>query len=145
MVRAARASGHHLSVGRPGETGERGNTSAWVRFYRSCTPQLRSDYLALMEALHKRFTPVRIQVVQSSRFHERKQGPRESVDDYAQDLQRLFNQAYASAQYKGGGAEAMGQSVLCYQFVAGMRANLRAKVVGCTLRTTELQGNVTRK
>ena len=102
------------------------------RSYRSCTPQLRSNYLDLTAALQRRFTPVRIQSVQSSRFHERKQGPRESIDDYAQDLQSLFHQAYSSAQHEGGGAEAMGQSVLRYQFVAGLRANLRAKVVGCT-------------
>ena len=101
------------------------------RFYRSCTPQQRSNYHALTEALRKRFTPVQIQSVQSSRFHERKQGPHESVDDYAQELQRLFHRAYAGAQSQGGGAEAMGQSVLRYQFVAGLRPELKAKVVGC--------------
>ena len=84
------------------------------RFYRSCTPQQRSNYHALTEALRKRFTPVQIQSVQSSRFHERKQGPHESVDDYAQELQQLFHRAYAGAQSQGGGAEAMGQSVLRY-------------------------------
>ena len=41
------------------------------RFYRSCTPQQRSTYSALTAALRKHFTPVRIQSVQSSRFHER--------------------------------------------------------------------------
>jgi len=43
------------------------------RFYRSCTPQQRSSYSVLATALRKRFTPVRIQSVQSSRFHERRQ------------------------------------------------------------------------
>ena len=47
------------------------------RFYRSCPPQQRSDYMALTTALKQRFTPVRIQAVQSSRFHERKQGRRQ--------------------------------------------------------------------
>jgi len=51
----------------------------------------RSNYDAMMEELTKRFVPVQIQAVQSSLFHERKQRPRESVDDYAQDLRRLFN------------------------------------------------------
>ena len=39
------------------------------RFYRSCTPQQRSNYQDLTAALRKRFTPVRIQAVQTSRFH----------------------------------------------------------------------------
>ena len=54
------------------------------RFYRTCSPQQRSTYVALTAALKQRFTPVRLQAVQSSRFHERKQGSEESVDSYAQ-------------------------------------------------------------
>ena len=38
---------------------------------------------AMSAALVKRFTLVRIQAVQSSLFHERKQGEKESVDSYA--------------------------------------------------------------
>ena len=60
----------------------RGTTS---RFYQSCTPQQRSSYDELVRALQSRFTPARIQSVQSSIFHERKQKDGESVDDYAQD------------------------------------------------------------
>ena len=45
------------------------------RFYRSCPPQQRSSYAELTAALRKRFTPVRLQSVQSSLFHERKQKP----------------------------------------------------------------------
>ena len=48
-------------------------------------------------ALVKRFTPVRIQAVQSSLFHERKQGE-ESVDSYAQALKVLFHKAYPNTQ-----------------------------------------------
>ena len=73
-----------------------------------------------------------IQSVQSSRFHERRKGPKESVDDYAQDIQRLFHWVYASAQHEGVGAEAMGQSVLHHQFVAGLWTDLKVKVIGCT-------------
>ena len=61
------------------------------RFYRSCTPLQRSSYKELVAALHSRFTPVRIQSMQSSIFHERKQCTNENVDDYAQDLRKLFN------------------------------------------------------
>ena len=68
------------------------------RFYRSCPPQQRATYSALTSALQQRFTPVRIQSVQSSKFHERMQRPTESVDSYAQDLRKLFYQAYSHAQ-----------------------------------------------
>ena len=103
---------------------------AAVRYYRSCTPRQRSTYCDLMEALRGRFTPVQIQLVQTSKFHERKQRSDEAVDDYAQELQRPFHRAYATTQHKGGRAETMGKSVLRYQFIAGLRAELKAKVVG---------------
>lgn len=82
------------------------------RFYRSCPPQQRSSYQGIKSALQQRFTPVRIQSVQSSRFHERKQLSTETVANYAQDLCKLFNQAYATAQNEGGAAEAMGQPII---------------------------------
>ena len=99
-------------------------------FYRSCPPQQRSSYQGIKSALQQRFTPVRIQSVQSSRFHERKQLSTETVANYAQDLRKLFNQAYTTAQNEGGAAEAMGQSVLSYQFVAGLIDPIKAKLVG---------------
>ena len=43
------------------------------------------------------------------------------MDDYAQDLRKLFHRAYNAAQDAGSGAEEMGSSVLAYQFVAGLR------------------------
>ena len=81
--------------------------------------------------LRSSFIPVQFQSVQSSQFHERKQGPKELVDEYVQDLQRLFHRAYAGTAHTGEEAQAMGQSVLQYQFVAGLRVSLKAKVVGC--------------
>ena len=100
-----------------------------LRIYRTCSPQQRASYALLTSALKQRFTPIRIQAVQSSRFHERKQGPKESVDSYAQDLRRLFNRAYSSVSASGDGDQ-MRQSVLAYQFVAGLRSELKAKLVG---------------
>ena len=64
----------------------------------------------------------------------------ESVDDYDQDLQSLFHKAYTSVQGESEEAEAMGQSVLSYQFVAGLRDELKAKLVGCTGIFEELLG-----
>ena len=107
------------------------------KFYRTCTPQQRSSYEELVAALRKRFTPVRIQSVQSSIFHERKQKEGERVDDYAQDLRRLFHRAYSSTP-GGGEAEAMGGSVLSNQFVAGLADNIKAKMVGRTGTFEEL-------
>ena len=66
-------------------------------FYRSCTVQQRASYELLVAELTQRFKPVRLQSVQSSMFHERKQKPNESVDTYAQDLRRLFHLAYPKA------------------------------------------------
>ena len=65
--------------------------------YCSCTPQQRSSYNELVTALHSRFTPVHIQSVQSSIFHERRQHANKTTDDYAQDLCRLFYRTYSSA------------------------------------------------
>ena len=73
----------------------------------SSTPQQRSTYSDLTASLCKRFTPVRIQSVQSSPFHERRQRPGKNVDNYAQDLRKLFHQAYGSAQSEGQGVEVM--------------------------------------
>ena len=100
-----------------------------LRFYRICSPQQRANYTLLTSPLKQRLTPVRIQAVQSSRFHERKQGAKESVDSYAQDLLRLFNQAYSSASASGD-CDQMRLSVLAYQFVAVLKSELKAKLVG---------------
>ena len=99
-------------------------------YYRSCTSEQRSSYPLLVKALEDRFTPVRIQAVQSSRFHERKQSPTESVDSYAQDLRKLYQKAYPSTRQGSREVEAMGRSVLAYQFIAGLLPHLKAKIAG---------------
>ena len=63
-------------------------------FYRTCTPEQRGSYKALKAELLMRFTPVRIQSVETSLFHEHKQRNKEPVDDYAQGLKQLFNRVY---------------------------------------------------
>ena len=75
--------------------------------------------------------------MQSSIFHERKQRVGEGVDNYAQDLRKLFHRAYSGAQ-GGGEAEAMGKSVLSYQFIAGLADKIKAKLVGRTGTFEEL-------
>ena len=66
-------------------------------FYRICTTQQRSTYDSLVTAMSQRFTPVRIQSVQSGLLHSRRQKVNEKVDDYAQDLSRLYQEAYPQA------------------------------------------------
>ena len=99
-------------------------------FYRSCTPEQRANYTLLVQELSKRFIPVRIEAIQSGLFHERRQKKGESVDEYAQDLRRLYQRAYAQAQRGNPAAEAMGRSVLAYQFVSGLLPELKTKVAG---------------
>ena len=44
--------------------------------------------------LRKRFTPVRLQGVDTSLFHELKQRSGETVDEYAEELRCLHQKAY---------------------------------------------------
>ena len=90
----------------------------------------KSHYDLLVAELKRRFTPVRIQSVQTSLFHEQKQGEKESVDAYAQDLKSLFHKAYPPVQQGGEAAESIGKSVLVSQFVAGLLPALKMKVAG---------------
>ena len=99
-------------------------------FYRSCEANQRTKYSTLVEVLQKRFTPVHIQSVRSSLFHDRKQNSDESVDSYAQDLKRLFYQAYPKASQSRSETETLGKSVLSNQFVAGLEPTLKSKVAG---------------
>ena len=98
-------------------------------FYRSCTAEQRNDYTFLVEQLTKRFTPVHIQPIQSQLFHDRQQKPNETVDEYAKVLKKLFMKAYSNLARGCQEAEVMGKSVLANQFLAGLRPELKAKVV----------------
>ena len=81
-------------------------------------------------ALTKRFTPVRIQAVQTSLFHKRKQREKESVDGYAQALRVLFQKAYPSAQRGSLEAEDMRKTVLASQFASRLLPDIKVKVAG---------------
>ena len=91
---------------------------------KSCSAQQKGDYDLLVADLTRRFTAVRIQSVQTSLFHDRKQKVKESVDSYAQDLKALFPQT----QEGSVAAESMGQSVLSSQLEAGPNPALKPKV-----------------
>ena len=98
--------------------------------YRFCTLQQRVDYDVLVRELSKRFMPVYLPAVQSSLFHERKQKMHESVDDFAQELRRLFHHAYPVTQQGSREAEEMGRTVLVNQFISGLLPELKTNVVG---------------
>ena len=99
-------------------------------FYRTCSPDQRSDYEKLTLELEKRFMPVRIPVVDTSMFHERKQQDKETVDEYAQELKRLFYKAYPRSQQCTREAEEMGKNVLSCQFLAGLKQSIKEKLLG---------------
>ena len=99
-------------------------------FYRSCTATQRSDYGLLIAELTKRFTPVRLPAVQSQMFHDRRQGQKETVDEYAQELRKLYTKAYAAVTRGTAEAEEVGKQVIASQFVTGLRPELQFKVVG---------------
>ena len=111
------------------------NLTTWLRgtaysFYHSCVSEQRSNYTLLVEQLRKRFTPVELTAIQSQRFLDRRQSTKESVDEFAQELKKLFRKAYFSLTKGGTEAEAMGQTVLANQFVSGLRSELKSRVVG---------------
>ena len=99
-------------------------------FYRSCTPQVKGSYKSLTDELRKRFTPVRIQGVDTSLFHDRKQKSGETVDQYAQELRRLHQKAYPESIRGSADAEKIGKTLLASQFVAGLRPDIKKAVTG---------------
>ena len=62
--------------------------------------------------LQKRFTPVKLPIVHSSLFHDKKQSVTESIDQYAQYHCSFFYKAYPNVQQGTKEAEALGQIVL---------------------------------
>ena len=84
----------------------------------------------LTAALTERFKPVRIKSVQGGLFHERKQKLKETVEEYAQNLNRLYQRAYPCSERGSADAERMGQTVLANQFAAGLKPEIRVKVAG---------------
>ena len=52
------------------------------------------------------------------------------MDQYAQELRKLFYRAYPRTNQATEEVEGFGRSVLAYQFVAGLKRNLQSKVAG---------------
>ena len=89
-------------------------------FYRTCPVHQSTSDEALTAALTERFKPLRIKSVLSGLFHKQKQKVKENVEEYAQDLNKLYQRAYPQSERGSADAEKMGQTVLAYQFVASL-------------------------
>ena len=98
--------------------------------FRSCSLAQRNNYTQLVAELKKRFTLVQLPAIQTQMYHDRKEGPLETVDDFAQELGKLYAKAYAAVTRGTPEAEQVGQTVLANQFVAGLRPELQTKGVG---------------
>ena len=101
-----------------------------LEYYRISPTETKDTYEKLKARLMSRFVPVRLQVVQSGRFSERRQRVDESVDDYAQDLQRLFALAYPGTARDDSPEGMMARRVLASQFVTGLKVELKEKLTG---------------
>ena len=77
-------------------------------FYRSCAGEQRSNYGLLVEQICKRFTPVQLTAIQSQLFHDCRQSANETVDEFAQELNKLFHKTYFNLIRGGTEAEVMG-------------------------------------
>ena len=73
---------------------------------------------------------MRIQSVKSGLLHSHRQKVNERVDDYAQDLNGLYQKAYPQANQGSQEAETMRRAVLAYQFVSGLLPEIQVKVAG---------------
>ena len=61
-----------------------------IAFYLSCGADVRNNYTALVTAMQRRFTPLRLTAVQAQLFRNRQQQEREKVDLFAQELQNAI-------------------------------------------------------
>ena len=97
-------------------------------FYRSCDESQWSNYTRFIKLLIWCFTPIRIGAVRSRLLYDRQQKEREYVDDYAQDLRKLFYKAYPQTLQGTTDLENISKSILCNQFVAELPPDIKIKV-----------------
>ena len=91
-----------------------------MAFYRSCSAEVRNDYTTVVAAMEWRFTPTWLTAVQAHLFHNYHQQENETVDQFVQELQKLYNLANAGAASEGSHVQRMGQTLLTNHFVTGL-------------------------
>lgn len=111
-----------------------------MAFYAGCLKQLHGT----SDRAQKIHTLIRLAAVQAQLFHNRQQQEKETVDPFAQELQKLYNLAYAGATSEEPQAEHMGQTLLTNQFVTGLRPHItgRRATTATTTSTTTPQPTV---
>lgn len=70
-------------------------TGRALRMYESLPAEKRLDYNSARDALREQLQPVKLDSFKRSQFNSRRQQPGETVSDFAQDIQRLMDKAYA--------------------------------------------------
>lgn len=63
-------------------------------------------------------------------IYDHQQSTKETVDEYAQELKKLFAKAYVGMVHGSPEAESIAQLVLANQFIFSLRSEWKAKVVG---------------
>ena len=101
-------------------------------YYRTCTSEQKGSYSQQRVKLKERFRVVKLQEVQSTLFAEHHQREGKSVDDYGQDLKKLFHEAYPEAEDKTG------KLMLSAHFVAGLKPGIKKDLSGMTGDLEEL-------
>ena len=71
-----------------------------------------------LKELSKLVVPVQVEAIQNGLIHECRQKKGETVDDYTQELCRLYQKAYDRVQRRSPAVEAVGKFVLAYQIVS---------------------------
>ena len=64
------------------------------RVYEVLPSHVKESYVKATEALQERLNPVEREALVSAQLMHRKQQPNESVDEFAQDLEKLFERSY---------------------------------------------------
>ena len=64
------------------------------RVYEILPSQVKESYVKVTEALQERLNPVEREALLSAQLMCRKQQQNESVDEFAQDLEKLFERSY---------------------------------------------------
>ncbi len=83
----------------------------------------RANFNALITALKTKFKPAQLSDLRSVELHSRSQGPKESVADFAQAIQKLMKQAYPEV------ADEARRQLMKRFFLNGLHHDLRRLVL----------------
>ncbi len=96
------------------------------RLYEVLPVEVRKSYKDAVGALRKRLHPVKQEALMSARLMKRKQKQQETVDEYAQDFEHLFEQSYGQRPGMDGDSKRLLKRDL---FVQGLLLRWQMKVL----------------